>query len=319
MAKKTKAEHKAHKESLKELVKKLSPGAVIKDMKGKLGGGVLIHAANKVNPAFITLRGGVLGLIDLNLVGIASAYKLVEQAKNPKHWNDMLNFWWEMGGEKDKYLDAVNKGASKKHLLEKEFDAFHGKKKVAKKNLENIDTTTPPPNAGSQIAKAGAAIMGVSPVATAIDPEGGEAVTGYIAAAGAVLTGLGASAKKSAQEQGATPQQLAGVPVTPLDVNGNPTSGVAPSSTLPASPDQLAQLNKEIDNTNDDDAEASDRAVLREGKIETGTYTQADAAADLAADETDRQNLRSVTKKTDKAKTPAHITWWQKLFHIHTS
>src|ERR1700752_4249312 len=97
--------HEKHKELFKKLLNDAThPLKDLKEIEKKLGGGVVIHAANKVNPAFITMRAGVIGILESNVVGIATAYSLVEKAKNPQHWNDMLQKWWMAGGEKDHFI-----------------------------------------------------------------------------------------------------------------------------------------------------------------------------------------------------------------------
>jgi len=286
------AKHEKHKELFKNLLKDAThPLKDLKELKNKLGGGVVVHAVNKVDPAFITMRAAVIGILELNVVGISSAYSLVEKAKNPQHWNDMLQKWWMAGGEKDHFIKAIDKGKVKKHLFEKLFDDFEKKKK---KNLESAEPAMgAPANAGKAIAKAGSAISvigGLIAAAGGENPAGGEAqdlVGGYVSAAGAIIAGLGASAAKSAKEQGANDE----------DIKGMAQGNMPADAPVPTNAAQIDKVNAAIDSTSDDDTKQADRNLVREQKINAGTYTQADKKADEQADKMHADKLRKQVSK----------------------
>ena len=69
--------------------------------------------------AFITLapvRGALAALIALNLNGLASNLRLVEQAKDQSHFNKLLKFWDSVGGIKKAFLKAIALGTKHKAL-----------------------------------------------------------------------------------------------------------------------------------------------------------------------------------------------------------
>lgn len=276
--------HKEHKHLLKKFLHKME-GKLF----GKKGAGVILHALNKVNPAIITLRGAMLGVIDLNVVGIASAYKLVEESKNKEHWNEMLNKWWLMGGEKKLFAKAVNKHYQKKHLFEDLFDKKHGHHYEFEQAFEHAES-----NPGKAIAKAGVAITTVGGLIAAAggeNPAGGEvqdAIGGYVGLAGGLITALGASMAKSAKEQGATDKDLKDIKITPF----NPEPKTLPKDLLPA---HLAEVHHAIDEAHDEDIDHSDRLVEKEHKIKEGTYTDSDKVKDKILDDQEHKRIADVS------------------------
>ena len=69
--------------------------------------------------AFITLapvRGALAALIALNLNGLASNLRLVEQAPDKTHWNKLVKFWHSVGGLDKAFKKAVELGTKHKAL-----------------------------------------------------------------------------------------------------------------------------------------------------------------------------------------------------------
>jgi len=87
-----------------------------KSVKDKLDGGKGVHAANKINPVFITTRGALLGMLSANVFGTATNMYEIKRDKNQKYWNDIMQKFWMWGGEKNKIAEAVEKGKNKKPI-----------------------------------------------------------------------------------------------------------------------------------------------------------------------------------------------------------
>ena len=87
------------------------------------------HSALRLAPPLVLARGAFLGLLRLNVWGLATLLSkkafLVDAATTakqtaPNMWWDIQakfrNGWWNVGGDWDKFVSAVNAGKSKKAL-----------------------------------------------------------------------------------------------------------------------------------------------------------------------------------------------------------
>ncbi len=166
----------------------------------ELGGGVAVHALNKINPAMIAIRGAVIGVIELNVVGIATAFSLIKDSKDKKHWDEIAQKWWLLGGEKDTFANDIDRGKKKPELFSN---------LVHLEELEHVDE-----NIGKKVAKAAAGIGSIGGILAAIPtPEPvTKVIGGYVATGGGVLATLAAVAGSFAKENGATAQDVAKIP-----------------------------------------------------------------------------------------------------------
>lgn len=190
----------------------------------KLGGGIAVHAANKFNPFFITLRGAVLSLININIVGLASSLDIIKNSKNQKHWSEILQKWWMWGGEKDSFTKSVEKHKDKKHFLEEAAQKLF-KKKHGFDGVSNADGKVA--NVAGVAIGTTAALLGVAAaVATA---EQAYPVAAWLGAGSGGLAAMTPIFKNFAQENGATPEQTDAISPPPTTVPQIPQSAITPS------------------------------------------------------------------------------------------
>jgi hypothetical protein len=207
-----------------------------------LGGGVAVHYLNRVNPVFIAMRGSVIGLMELNTVGIASAMKAVKD-KGGKHYEEILQKWWMWGGDKDRYSEAVETGQKKKKFL---LDVW--KKAKGKKGADGMwyysdgfscAEGEEEKNPAKMVAMASSALGGISGVlAAAPDPSGAtKAVAGWTTTGSAAIAALGGILKSFAKEQGATEEDLSAIP----------QGEDLPNSEVPTTEKELEELRKQVE------------------------------------------------------------------------
>ncbi len=109
------------KKTGKKIEKKLPPK--VQKFVDKNEGGVLAHKVNQYNPATLAVRGAVISMLQSNLLGIATSFGIMRDAKS-KQWNDILQKWWIIGGDKDKLNSNVDRGKNKKPFLKDVVEKF---------------------------------------------------------------------------------------------------------------------------------------------------------------------------------------------------
>lgn len=207
------------------------------------GGGKAVHAVNKFNPTFITMRGAVLSILNSNLVGISDAMDTVKASK--KHWDEILQKWWMWGGEKSKFDKAVSKGKGKKPLFKDLIEKFQ-KKKGFDGEYSYAD--------GQQAAKAvliASSLLGVATaVLTAIPEPTTKAAAIWTGAGGGAFGAMGGILKSFAKEKGVPPEQLNKIPET-ADI---------PNAPPPTDAKELERINKEIEELEQQKLEIDEKA-----------------------------------------------------------
>ena len=143
----------------------------------KTGSQISLTAHRLKIPTLAIPRGAFLGLLRINVWGLASLIKKrafeVDKATTDKqtmgqYWWDVQarwrNAWWNLGGTWDKFVSAVNKGASRKPLAyaiapKKIKDSL---KAQGIKGLQSVGIGDPA--SGTLIASAGVIITAVMPL-----------------------------------------------------------------------------------------------------------------------------------------------------------
>jgi hypothetical protein len=192
-----------------------------------LGGGVAVHYLMRVNPAAIVMRGSIIGLLELNAVGIASAMKIVKD-KSSKRFEEILQKWWMWGGDKTRYSEAVETGQRKPKLFLDIVQKFTGKKgfdgnmyyefegfSCTQDEFERFSCAD-----GGGINPANAVLMastglGVLAKALALVPEPSgatKAAATWAGVGGAGFGALGGILKAFAKEQGASDSEANAIP-----------------------------------------------------------------------------------------------------------
>ena len=205
---------------------------VKKGIGDKLGGGKAVHAVNKFNPAFVTMRGAMLSVLNKNVVGMADAMAEIK-AKSKSHYDKILQKWWMWGGEKTKYDKAIMQGKGKKPLFKELVDKFQKKKKGFDGEYSNAG--------GSDAAKAvlaASALLGVTTTALTLIPEPAtKAAAVWTGAAGTGFGALGGILKSFAKEQGATD----------AEINQIPEGKDIPNAEVPKDPKELERVKQEVE------------------------------------------------------------------------
>lgn len=199
-----------------------------------LGGGVALHYLNKVNPVFLALRGAMLGLIALNVVGVASALKVVKD-KSQKRWDELAQKWWLWGGEKDFFGDTVESGSKKSKFLEDIVKKFTGKGVDGSYYFSNAGGS----NAADIVNMAGTAlglVSGALAMIPAPEPTT-KAVALWTGIGSAGLGAMGGILKQFAKDEGASEQQTSQM-----------LTGADPkNSEVPKNEAELVKLKEEIE------------------------------------------------------------------------
>lgn len=206
-----------------------------------LGGGVAVHYLMRVNPAAIIMRGSLIGLLELNVVGIASAFKGVKD-KSSKHFEEILQKWWMWGGDKKRFSEAVETGQRKKKLF---LDLY--KKAKGKKGVDGVmyyDTFScadgeEEKNPAKMALMASSALGSLSGVLLAFpDPTPTMKTVGTWTGVGSAAVGaMGGILKSFSKEQGASEQ----------DVNAIPEGKDFPTPEVPKDEKTLTLLKEQID------------------------------------------------------------------------
>lgn len=75
--------------------------------------GSLLNAANKMNPAFVLMRSSFRSIIAINLFGLATTLKAM-QNQSPANWKLFISRWFKFGGDEAKLKQSIDKGSNKK-------------------------------------------------------------------------------------------------------------------------------------------------------------------------------------------------------------
>lgn len=211
---------------------KLNKALASIDPSTKEGREKAIHIMNKVNLAI--MRVAILGILDLNLLGLAKGLSHMITAKNQSHWKDLKHKWWLLGGEEAGIEKAINKGKDKKQPFQEILSKMN-KKKGFDGSYSNVEgdkpdagKAEPKENVGKSIAVATSALGVVTPVLAAFTYTAPVAVWTGAAAGG--LGAMGGIIKSFAKENGATDADLANVPDKDL-----------PEPTIPPTDPAMAQ------------------------------------------------------------------------------
>lgn len=183
-----------------------------------LGGGVAVHYLMRVNPAFIAMRGAVIGLLELNVVGIASAFKGVKD-KSSKHFEEILQKWWMWGGDKTRFSEAVETGQRKNKLFLDLYKKAKGKKGVDGVMYYEFEGFScaegeEEKNPAKMAAIASTALGSISGILLALpEPTAtSKAVATWTGVGSAAVGAMGGILKSFAKEQGASEQDINAIP-----------------------------------------------------------------------------------------------------------
>lgn len=181
----------------------------------KTGDGKAIHSVNKFNPAFVTMRGSVLSILNSNVVGMSSALAEMK-AKSQEDWEKVMQKWYRWGGEKAKFDHAMIRGSKKKALFKDLVEKFQRNKKNGFDGEHSNADGKGADTAANSILVA-SSLLTVASTALALAPE--PTATTKAAAAGlgsgALAFGsMGSIFKDYAKKQGAKEDELSKIPET---------------------------------------------------------------------------------------------------------
>jgi len=111
----------------------------------KYGGGIAVHAANKINPVFIGLRGGMKSLLKNNVMGLAKSFSLIKETDSAQ-WDRLRQKFWMWGGDKNNFDKAVEAGKNKKPLMKPLLDKL-------RKSKGGDDQEEAPSSKGQEVAR----------------------------------------------------------------------------------------------------------------------------------------------------------------------
>ena len=205
-------------------IKNSKAGKLIGD---KLGGGKAVHAANKFNPAFVTMRGAMLSVLKKNVVGMADAMAIIKEKSPNKRWEEIMQKWWMFGGMKSKFDKAVMQGKGKKPLFKEVLDKFQ-KKKGFDGNYSNAEGAD---NAAKAVLITSGLLGVAAPILAAIPAT--QAASLYVGSAAGGFGAMGGIIKGFAKDEGATDQQIASANVPDKEV---------PNTPLPTDEKELEKL-----------------------------------------------------------------------------
>ena len=219
---------KATKKKMDDKVKK-----DFKKLISKLDQGQLLNKFNKVNPAMMAIRGAVISMLQINLLGIATGFGHMKDKSSPQ-WEKIKDKWYLIGGDPNKLNSNVDRGKTKKELLKAAVMKLMPKKHSFSGEYSNAGGGE---NIGTAVAVS-AVLLGVAtPILASMTPAG-TVPAGWTGAGAAFLGAVSPMMKKFGQENGADPNALADIPpptgIFPpeltdkdldrvrLDANGNP-------------------------------------------------------------------------------------------------
>jgi hypothetical protein len=198
--------------------------------------GKALHHLNKVNPAFIAMRGAIIGLLEKNVVGIATSFAAIKE-KGANRYEEVQEKWYKWGGDKKRFDEAVQSGRNKKKLFldivlkAKGKKGFDGEYYYAEGEEEK--------NPAKMVMLAASSLGALSGVLASIpspDPAT-KGVAAWTGVGGAGIGALGGIMKSFAKDMGASEEELAEIPENP-----DPKD-----SELPTDEEQLKALQKSIE------------------------------------------------------------------------
>lgn len=264
-------------QTTKDAIKSVKDGveSVKKWIGDNLGGGVALHALNKFNPLMLIARGATISIIALNVVGIASALYEVKKGSQ-KRWDEILQKWWLLGGEKDKFDEFVT-GAYKKDKL---FISLIGKKGFDG-NYSYAEGETSP----AQIVLYSATALTVITSILAVFPDPtSKAVALWTGASAGVFGALGGILKGFAKDKGASDKETSKIPDKEI-----------PPPPIPEKEAELAQIQAEVN------------LLKSQGTLPTGDTPQGTAPRGLTKAEADAITIQMGGKVTEPSTNPMTI------------
>ncbi len=117
----------------------------------------LLHQINAANPLAVIARNAFRALVAVNLFGMATVLSAKDE-KSKRIRENTANRYFNAGGRKEVMLESINKGATKKILLNKKLKDDFDKSKNAKNELKLEGLGAEPATTTALIASA-AAIM----------------------------------------------------------------------------------------------------------------------------------------------------------------
>ncbi len=238
--------------SVKKLGDNIKKSKLGKFVGDKLGGGKAVHAVNKFNPVFVTMRGSMLSVLNNNVLGMADAIATIKEKSPNKRWEELMQKWWMFGGMKSRFDKAVMKGKGKKPLFKKLVEGkikkgFDGDYSYAE-GFYDADGKQDP----AKLVLTASTLLGVATkVLTAIPEPATKAAATYTGSAAAGFGAMGAILKGFAKDNGATDQQIANIPEK--EVSAPP---------IPTDPKELEKLVEKSEAT--DDGEKSAKEISSE-------------------------------------------------------
>lgn len=193
------------------------------------------HSIAKFNPALATMRGSMISVIQLNVLGMADALNDMKQTGTPR-WEQLKTKWYNWGGSKKMWEKAVSKGKGKKpkfkNILEKhKKNNFDGQEYYGAEGKGMQD-------ASKAILYTSAGLAVITPILALIPATQPASV--YTGSAGAGFGAMGGIFKGFAKDSGLSDE----------DVNKIPETADIPEPPAPTDEKQLEKVA--------DDAERSD-------------------------------------------------------------
>ncbi len=194
--------------------------ALVNHVVDQLDQGVAVHYAQKVNPTMISVRGAFRSLLELNLFSITKALGVIKD-NDKKKWDQILQKWWMLGGEKGEFDKLIDKKKNSSPAFQDFADKFNKKSGIdgysnAAGTAQTVNIVT-----GSVAAIAGV----VAILATLPDPVVSKAAAGYVAASAGVIAAFNPIIKSFIKDQGGDPNLIV-----------NPAGTIIPQPT----PEQIA-------------------------------------------------------------------------------
>jgi len=191
------------KKNISETTKKAG-----KKIGDKYGGGVAVHAANKVNPVFVGLRGGMKSLLKHNVMGLAKSFSYVKESDSAK-WDKLRQKFWMWGGDKKNFDKAVEEGKNKKPLMKPFLDKL-------KKN-KGGEQEEAPSSKGQELARSIRDTFLLVKAITLIPPTPvTKAVSMALKATTFGLKDMGGELKEFSAKNGATDLEVDKIPHLPI-------------------------------------------------------------------------------------------------------
>ena len=223
------------------------------------------HSINKFNPVLVTMRGAILGLLNMNMVGIATAFAIIKDAPDKSHWTQIEKKFFDWGGEPKIHLDAaVEKGKKKKPFLKDIIEKFS--KHKHKHGFDGYSYADGGMNTAGNVVGGAATLMGTAAGVMALLPDpdpatksATEVAAGYLGVGSAGFGAMSPILKSFAALNGATPATVDAIPPPPTGQNNPDNIPVVP----PTDPTIAAKVaEEETQQTKQNDAPPDDGKII---------------------------------------------------------